>query len=132
MRRTRQREAIVRFLATSEEHPTAQAVHEGIRSELPHVGLATVYRVLRSLEEEGVVVAMAVGDGARRYDGRPGGHQHIVCTRCERVVDIPDLVTGHARDEVRRWTGFEIGAVDVQWRGLCPECQDAGAAREAM
>ena len=128
MRRTRQREAILRALAETDQHPTAHGVYEAVRRELPHVGLATVYRLLRALEDEGTVASLAVGDGARRYDGRPGGHQHIVCQRCGAVVDIPELVVGHAREEIRRWTGFEVDSVSVQWRGVCPRCQRAGAS----
>lgn len=125
----------MRALARSGEHPTAQAIYEAVRAELPRIGLATVYRLLHALEQEGLVASMALCDGPRRYDGRPGGHQHIVCTRCGRIVDIPDLVAGHARDEVRRWTGFAVESLNVQWRGICPECQrqeeSAGSAPSA-
>jgi Fur family transcriptional regulator, peroxide stress response regulator len=122
MRRTRQRDAILRVLTETTEHPTAQAVYETVRADLPNVGMATVYRLLKALEDEGAVASMLVDGGPRRYDGRPGGHQHIVCTRCGCVVDIPELVTDHAGAEVERWTGFVVDSLSVQWRGVCPEC----------
>src|SRR5579872_227529 len=123
MRQTRQRTTLLRILRPTDEHPTALWLCSALREELPHVSLGTVYRLLDSLVKEGVVGEIDLGDGARRFDGKPGPHHHIVCTQCGRTVDVPELLSAGARELIAHWTGFGITGVRMNWEGLCPSCQ---------
>ena len=51
--RSRQRDLILAWLRASKSHPTAAGIYEGVRDELPNLSLATVYRNLDLLEQEG-------------------------------------------------------------------------------
>jgi Fur family ferric uptake transcriptional regulator len=86
-RRTEQREAILDALRASDRAVTAQELH----GELDGVGLATVYRNLQRLAEDGTA------DTLRRDNGEQaflicglGHHHHLTCRVCGRVVQIRD------------------------------------------
>ena len=57
-------------------------------------------------------------------------HHHLVCRNCGRmrdlVADFPDLQVPKGAD-----LGFDVGSAEIVFRGLCPECQPAGASPEA-
>ena len=46
LKRSKQREAIVAFLKTRKDHPTADTVYQEIRHSIPNISLGTVYRNL--------------------------------------------------------------------------------------
>lgn len=109
-------------LRASSDHPTAAELLARVQRRSPNIGPATVYRALGLLVRSGSALELNLGDGgAARYDGNTGRHDHLVCIRCRRVVDIvqppPDL-SGVAR------TGFTVTGYDLQVHGVCQQCQE--------
>lgn len=123
MRNTRQRQVVLDIVRNTDTHPTADWVYEQARKVIPNISLGTVYRLLGRLREEGLVAQLETGSRKSRFDGQPGPHQHIVCERCGRIADVPDVVDQAARERVQRLTGYRVSAHRVEWFGLCPECQ---------
>lgn len=77
------REAILQNLRSRFDHPTAQQVH----AALPELSLATVYRNLGELAEEGVILSLTV-DGETHYDGHLAPHYHLACVKCGVIEDV--------------------------------------------
>ena len=123
MRQTRQRTAILRALQSTDCHPTADWVYTEVKKDLPRISLGTVYRLLGVLTEEGMVSVLPLGDGAKRYDGQPGPHHHVVCIECGQLNDVPDLVSSDARTEIERRTGYAVSYLRLDWYGLCSVCR---------
>ena len=71
-----------------------------------------------------------LGDGASaRYDANTDRHDHAVCDRCGRAVDIDHPIPSGMVTEIARSSGFFITGYDLQFRGLCPACSSpAGGA----
>jgi Fur family transcriptional regulator, peroxide stress response regulator len=121
---TPQRMAVLRVLAGSVGHPSAEMIHEAIRSEFPTTSLATVYKTVHLLKEIGEVLEIAFPDGSNRYDGnKPYPHPHIICVRCKKIVDS-DLeslkdITRKVGDE----TGFDILSHRLDFFGICGDCK---------
>src|SRR5690625_5778577 len=67
---TEQRAAVYRYLLTAENHPTADEVFTAVRSDIPDISLATVYKSLETLVGCGLATKLACGDGSACYDGR--------------------------------------------------------------
>ena len=122
---TPQRLAILRVLAASTEHPTAEMVYEEVRTDFPTTSLATIYKTGSLLKELGEILELWFTDGSNRYDGsKPFPHPHVICTQCKRIID-PDLSS--LRDltrEVMEETGFHIITHRLDFFGICPECRD--------
>ena len=87
-RMTRQKRAIVDNVLNRCDHPTAQDIHRDL--EGLGIGLATVYRNLALLAEEGVITTVE-HEGEIRYDCNNEPHGHASCTTCGAVWDIPFL-----------------------------------------
>src|SRR5690349_17294474 len=89
LRPTSQRLAVLEVLAHEHDGATAQEIHDRLRAGGSRVGLATVYRTLAALSDGGAVDALAhrPGEACYRLCGS-GHHHHLVCERCNRVVEL--------------------------------------------
>jgi Fur family peroxide stress response transcriptional regulator len=125
---TPQRLAIMEFVFSSAQHPTAQQIYEALQARFPTMSLATVYKTLHLLEELEEVAVLGVEAEGARYDGaQPVPHAHLVCERCGAVVDA------HGPAQQQDWLALakKHGWLVRHWRlellGLCPSCQSAPA-----
>ena len=81
--------AILDVVRATQNHPTALEVYERVRLLRPRIGLATVYRILHQLSEQGLINELGQNAECNRYDGRTGRHDHAICTTCGTLLDIP-------------------------------------------
>ena len=123
-RRTEQRDAIVGALRGSERAVTAQELH----GQLDGVGLATVYRNLQRLADEGDA------DTLRRDNGEvafllcgAGHHHHLSCRECGRVEQVRDCRLDDWAAEVAAGHGFSQVEHHAELVGLCAKCASRGA-----
>lgn len=85
---SRQRQSIQNYLASSYDHPTADMVYMSVKNEYPNISLGTVYRNLNLLTEMGDVVKLSTPNGGDRFDGQTTPHNHFICTKCGKVIDL--------------------------------------------
>ena len=85
---SRQRQAIIDYLCSTKEHPTAETVYTNVRINYPNVSLGTVYRNLTLLADIGEIQRLRVGDGVDHFDADVSPHYHFVCTECGSVIDL--------------------------------------------
>ena len=125
-RQTRQRSAVLALLDDQDGFRTAQDLHALLRERGDAVGLATVYRALQALVDDGLVDVLRTegpGDGSAAYRRcSPVHHHHLVCRACGRTVEVAD-------PPVERWAAriaTEHGFADVQHQvevfGTCATC----------
>jgi Fe2+ or Zn2+ uptake regulation protein len=119
---TPQRELIFELLWDAGHHPTADSVFAEARTRMPTMSLRTVYQTLNDLASMGELQLLDLGTGSSRFDPNTDVHHHLVCTGCGKVRDlyadysaisVPDGASG----------GFQVGAAEVVFRGLCEDCQ---------
>ncbi|MBN1857293.1 MAG: transcriptional repressor [Dehalococcoidia bacterium] len=122
MRTTRQREAILRVVRSADSHPTADAVYDAVRKEIPGISLGTVYRNLKLLAEAGEVMAMENAGCSSRFDGCTEVHHHFRCEVCGRVFDVADMLGSDIDRVVEAQTGFEVRGHCLEFRGVCASC----------
>ena len=117
--------AVLEVLRASQRHPTAFDVYESVRITRPRIGLATVYRILHQLTEQGLINELAYGSGCSRYDACTRRHDHAFCTECGALLDIPQDVqlSTRALQVAAHATGFELGSYEVRIDGRCTTCQ---------
>ena len=71
IRKTKQRELILKTLRSTDTHPTADWIYEQVKKEMPNISLGTVYRNLGILKESGEILELNYGSKYSRYDGNP-------------------------------------------------------------
>ena len=50
--------------------------------------LSTVYRTLETLSEAGIIQKIEISGRQKRFEGKTGPHEHLVCTICDNIEDI--------------------------------------------
>jgi len=125
-RSTKQRSAVSAILDEADAFLSAQDLHARLRARGDSVGLATVYRALQALAEDGDVDVLRTGEGEAVYRRcSTGHHHHLVCRRCGSTVEVE----GPAVESWARKTGAEHGftAVEhvVEVFGVCASCSAA-------
>lgn len=121
---SRQRESIKNYLMTTKEHPTADEVYLKVKQEFPNISLGTVYRNLNLLTDIGDAIKISTPNGGDRFDGRLEPHNHFLCTKCGRLLDL-DLDM-HSIDEVNRLAAENFDGIitssSTLFYGECSDC----------
>lgn len=122
-RRTKQRDEIQRLLNHSDGFVSAQQLHQQLRDSGSTVGLATVYRALTALVDEGVADPLT-REGETVYRAcRPGHHHHLVCRGCGAATEISAEPVEAWAHSVAKAHGYSSPEHVVDVFGLCPACQ---------
>ena len=121
-RYTEQRAAVYRYLCGTEAHPTADDVFTAVRSEIPDISLATVYKSLEALVGCRLAAKLTYGDGSARYDARTDPHHHARCVICGAVSDVPGRLDARAFASVSAVAGFAVEGYRLELVGHCADC----------
>ena len=130
-RSTRQRSAIRSVIDAAKRPLSPQEVLEGAQHEVAALGIATVYRSLKLMLEEGVVRAVTLPGVGPRYESVPhdhgaaGHHHHFQCTSCDRVF-VVERCPGDLKRLAPR--GFSVEHHELTLYGHCKECRQTAAA----
>ena len=119
---THQRLEIFQAVASSLEHPRAEAVHRAVQSITPTVSLDTVYRTLWLLTDLGLLTTLGPRQDSMRFDANVENHHHYVCTRCGLVRDFEseDLNALKIPTSVNHFG--QVVSAHVEVRGICERC----------
>jgi Fur family ferric uptake transcriptional regulator len=119
-RRTEQRTFIEEVIRQSDRPLTAQEVHGLTREHLPKVGIATVYRTLNGLVEQGELLPVDLPGEPSRYErANKAHHHHFQCESCRRVFDVPGCAGVHT-DHLP--AGFQVERHEILYYGTCADC----------
>jgi len=120
--RSRNREVILEILRGVDTHPTAEELYLMVKSEMPDIGIATVYRNLEQLRAAGEVLALN-GD-VRRFDGNVQEHLHVRCQECSRIFDIHENDLMHSYLELKN-KAEQLGlGLKIEFEKICPHCRE--------
>ena len=122
-RRTVQKDMISAALREMRNHPTAEEVHSYIRRTCPSVSRATVYRVLRTMAENGSVLRIPVPDGADHYDHLTHRHFHFRCEVCGRVGDMSLRDSYEPLALVENCDNAALTGYSLLFHGVCESCR---------
>lgn len=122
-RKTRQRETILRILKGTTTHPTADWIYDQARKKIPNISKGTVYRNLGLLKETGDILELDFTGMLSRFDGNTQDHYHFRCERCACIYDLDEPVDKELDSRVAQRTGFKVSYHQLEFRGLCKDCQ---------
>ena len=122
-RKTKQKEAILRLVKSTNSHPTADWVYEQVRREIPNISLGTVYRNLKLLQQEGKILGLEFAATITRYDGNTQNHYHFVCQQCGYLCDLDEPVDTEHDERIAQKTGCDVFYHRSEFYGLCKDCQ---------
>jgi Fur family ferric uptake transcriptional regulator len=119
------RTAVLEYLDEQTCCVGANEIHAGLRDRGRNVGLASVYRVVDTLVEHGLLERVDVGDGTARFEPARARshHHHLVCDGCGKVEAFADRGLESALRRVEESSGYEVAGHDVVLRGACRDCR---------
>jgi Fur family ferric uptake transcriptional regulator len=125
-RHTRQRNAIQLVLKASDRPLGVQEVFESARSILPQLGVATVYRTIKTLTDEGLLVPVDLPGENPLYEAAgKSHHHHFRCRDCGHVYELQGCVP-NLKDLTPPDFSFE--GHEIVLYGLCASCASKNAA----
>jgi Fur family transcriptional regulator, peroxide stress response regulator len=127
---TPQRAMILKIITEDQNHPSAEQIYDHVRSAFPMTSLATVYKTIAMLKDENEILELGFAGNSSRYDGlKPYPHPHLICVKCQKIVD-PDIeLFGDLPGELAQKYGYQIVNQRVDFFGICPSCQEIEARK---
>jgi Fe2+ or Zn2+ uptake regulation protein len=119
---TKQRQAVLQVIRESELHLTANEVFEDARRILPSISFATVYNSLHYLKNANLIGEVTFGNDASRYDRNLMRHDHAMCNKCGKLVDLELQIPDGMLKEAAKRSQFKPESIEFTLRGLCPAC----------
>jgi Fur family peroxide stress response transcriptional regulator len=128
---TVQRRVVLQAVLEMRDHPTADQIIDVVNDRVPGISRTTVYRVLDTLVEMGVVRRLHHPGAAVRYDGKVHRHHHLICKNCHKVIDVDSAALDRLPPPVEGIQDFAIEDFSVHFLGVCAECRQVATASTA-
>jgi Fur family transcriptional regulator, ferric uptake regulator len=131
VRYTRQAAAVIAVMSGMPAFSDARDIQEAVRLAGGRVGLATVYRHLHVLAEQGRVDAIRGAGGQTLYRlRRDDCTHHLICRVCGRTVEADGHGVWEWAGQVALLAGFTLTGYTVELTGVCPAHE--GGAQDAQ
>lgn len=126
-RATPQRVMILSVLQDADQHLTADEVFQRLGPMGSALNRSTVYRTLERFRDAGIVSETDLGGGVRVFELlHHERHHHLVCRRCNGMIELDDAEIEPLRAAIRARYGFEPQVDHMAIWGICDVCQDQG------
>lgn len=121
---TPQREMIVEAIAHSGHHINAEEVFAQVQERTNSVNIATVYRTLELLVEQGLASRIDLGEERVMYATyQHGPHIHLVCRQCGQMIDANQDMLSVLNHQLQSEYQFAADLQHISVVGLCSDCQ---------
>lgn len=120
---TPQRRVILHILRHANGHLTPSEVFALAQESLPGLTETTVYRTLEFLAQTGLAQAAFVSSGKRAYEISDHHHHHLICRKCGKEVEVPNIQLEALYTALEASTDFKLVHNHITIFGLCPNCQ---------
>lgn len=129
-RATRQRAAINEAIVMAGRPLLPEEILDAARNLVPGMALATVYRNLKLLAEDGQIRAVELpGENTRYEPADQAHHHHFQCRVCARVFDVQACPGGLAALAPR---GFTVEHHELTLYGTCGDCGRGSTRRRSL
>jgi Fur family transcriptional regulator, ferric uptake regulator len=119
-RNTSQRDAIRQVIVRADRPLSTDEIFEMARSKVPGLGIATVYRTLKSLKEEGAVREVDLPGQPSRWEmSKKDHHHHFLCRSCDKLFEIEGC-PGDLGNLLP--PGYALEAHNILLEGKCRDC----------
>ncbi|MGA3401028.1 MAG: Fur family transcriptional regulator [Acetobacteraceae bacterium] len=129
LKMTGQRRVIARVLSDATDHPDVEELYRRAAALDSHISIATVYRTVRLLEENGILERRDFGGGRARYEPTEhGNHYHLIDVETGRVIEFQDAEHERLMQTIAARLGFDLVSLRLELFGRRSPAQARGAA----
>jgi Fur family transcriptional regulator, peroxide stress response regulator len=119
---THQRLVIYRAMMQMPSHPNPEQIFERVRTELPSISLATVYKTVHLFIASGIIREVSPHHGSLRVEPNAQPHHHFVCLQCHAITDLALCEVDELPLRSTVPEGYQITQVSMEVRGFCSRC----------
>ena len=115
---------VLRVLEKSAKPIDIASVTEYLDKKQIKADQATVFRIINTFTDKGLVVPVQFNEGKFRYEYGPNAdHHHFICEQCGIIEDISDCHIDELEKEIRSKKKLLIKKHSLEFFGLCLDCQ---------
>ena len=123
LRASAARRLVLEALYAADEPVTAERIADGLDGRLPSSDLASVYRNLETLEQNGLVRHLHAGHGAGMYACASESCDYLACESCGALQAVDPASLEPVREYLRRRFGWQAGFSHFPIVGQCERCR---------
>jgi Fur family peroxide stress response transcriptional regulator len=120
---TPQRTTIYKSLFNDKGHPSADAIFQRVRKNIPNISFDTVNRTLLSFVDIGLLKMVESYGRPKRFDPDVGNHHHFQCLKCNKIIDFCDKALDAIEVPKDIKNRFTVTGTKVVLEGLCDSCK---------
>ena len=124
LKHTKQREAILGVFLEAKSHVTSEELYQAVREAHPHIGYTTVYRTMKLLCDAGLANERHFDDGITRYEIEHEHHDHLVCTKCGKIIEFECQMIETTQMEIADRYEFRVLRHRHELYGHCSDCRE--------
>lgn len=113
---------VLQVLFAAPREFSAQSLHQKLQKKEKRVGLATVYRALKVLQQQGKVQSRSLANGESVYSITSAHRHHLTCVNCGRSMPLSSCPVHELEKELSRSEKFQIFYHTLEFFGLCQNC----------
>ena len=114
------KECVFHTVLENRIHPTAEQIFNMMKEVNPSISLATIYRNLAKLVEEGRLKKIVGLGESDRYDANIKNHCHFYCKNCGNVYDVD--IDNDVIKKIQEKIPHKIDEVNFALYGICKDC----------
>lgn len=124
LKRTTHRVKCLEVLDHANGFLSAEDIHKKMGEVIP---ISTIYRVLESLSEVGLVSELNLDHKSMKVYERSHDHHahHLICTSCHKVIHIKGCPLKSYEHALQEEYGFIMDHHSLDFYGVCDHCQKA-------
>ncbi|HEY8364466.1 MAG TPA: transcriptional repressor [Haloplasmataceae bacterium] len=125
LKKTKPRLMVLNVLKKAKEPLTVEEIYQDCHKKYPTLNLSTVYRILDTFLEKGIVLKPLIKDNTTScYILNKHKHTHyIICQECHKMIDIEFCPFADYEKEIAKLTNFTILNHKLEFSGICPTCK---------
>ncbi|MCT4598398.1 MAG: transcriptional repressor [Vallitalea sp.] len=128
IRLTHQRKKVIEILiSNSNRHVSAEDIYTLIKDKDDNIGLATIYRTIKILEDKGILIRHDFGNGEAKYEfvmKEKEKHDHLICKQCGKIIEMAGILPENLNQKVLKEKGFYCKEFHLIIYGYCDECNN--------
>ncbi len=126
MNSSKTRDIIADIFFKADRHVSLQSLFDLVRKNFPRIGISTVYRTLKVLQEAGLAVERRFSDSETVYENydSENHHDHAICLNCSSILEFENQEIEALQMEVAKKLEFVLIEHKLELYGYCKKCHE--------